>query len=165
MESIMWRRPPNLLLVDDDPDALDLLVSIFDDDSAWDITTAVNGQRALELSRVQHFDLAVLDVNLPGRKGDSVCRLIKHDPRCAGTRVILISGFSVNEATSLTVKAGADAFIPKPFSPMALLGTVESLLHVPDQSAENGQRAQGQMQAAGQGFAWNSAPGMMLRTG
>jgi twitching motility two-component system response regulator PilH len=172
MDSIMWTRPHNLLLVHDDPDALDLLVSIFDDDEYWDYTTAKNGQRALEISRAQRFDLAVLDINLPGRKGDSVCRLIKHGPRCAGTKIILISGLSSNEASSLLVKAGADAFIPKPFSPMALLGTVESLLRVPDPSAGLGsfapsgaQHVGRQMPAAGQGFTWNSTPGMTLPTG
>ena len=117
-----------VLLVDDDPSCLALLESLFDGDSRFRVSTAVDGTEALRVSRSERPELAIIDVLLPGINGDAVCELIKNDPLTAGTRIILVTGRGTREAQREWRSVGADNLITKPFSPVKMLRTVEAML-------------------------------------
>jgi DNA-binding response OmpR family regulator len=88
----------------------------------------------VQLPRSKPIDLVVLDVNMKGRPGDSVCRMLKNDPASAGARVILVGSLLGTGAWTLMKKAGNDAFVPKPFGMQVLMHTVQTLLKMPHQA-------------------------------
>ena len=70
--------------------------------------------------------MIVLDVRLAAESGLDLCRALKSDLRTASIPVVLLSGL-VDLVPGDATEAGADAFLPKPFSPLQLLGLVERL--------------------------------------
>ena len=124
-----------LLIVEDDTGTLQLLHSIFDIDSRFDVTTATNGNDALRICRELRPNLVLLDIMLPGRNGYSVCRVIKHDPACRGTRVLFLSGVHRDTALDAGRKAGADGFVGKPFTVNGIVSVVEKHLTDPESTS------------------------------
>jgi response regulator RpfG family c-di-GMP phosphodiesterase len=114
-----------LLLVDDDP-GLRALVRVTFDDISVDIDEADSVAAARKQLAHARPDVIVLDVLMPGESGLDFCRALKADPETASIPVVLLSG-SVGAASRVTTEAGADAFLPKPFSPLQLLAVVERL--------------------------------------
>jgi two-component system alkaline phosphatase synthesis response regulator PhoP len=121
-----------LLIVEDDTGTLQLLRSICDIDSLFDVTTATNGDDAVRMCRELQPNLELLDIMLPGRNGYSVCRVIKHDPACRGTRVLFLSGVHRDTALVTGRKAGADGFISRPFTINGIVSVVEKHLTDPE---------------------------------
>jgi response regulator RpfG family c-di-GMP phosphodiesterase/serine/threonine protein kinase len=124
------RAPPardRVLLIDDDPGVRGLMRAALGD--RYEVREAEDGDAALaELTR-DPPDLAVVDVHLPGLSGaDLLARVRSAAPD--RVRVLLVSGEVPAEALGgLTVsEAGADDFLPKPFSPGDFLSRVRTLL-------------------------------------
>jgi DNA-binding response OmpR family regulator len=125
-------RPPVVLIVDDDPDILDALRLLFEDEG-FHVLTSEKGEYAESL-RVEdgHLpDLIILDVLLSGKDGRLICRKLKSQEATRRIPVVMISAHpgaarSVNEV-------GADAFVAKPFAIEHLLTTVASLLGSPSE--------------------------------
>ena len=67
-----------ILIVDDTPANLDLLVNILEE-SGYSVSVAVNGRRALEVVKAALPDLILLDINMPDMNGFEVCSLLKQD--------------------------------------------------------------------------------------
>jgi diguanylate cyclase (GGDEF)-like protein len=122
--SIPGTRPLRILLVDDDPGLLVLLRTTFEiiDIDVEEARSAAEAQRRIEASRP---DVIVLDVAMPVTDGLFFCRALKADPATREIPVIVLSGSRSNEEEAK--KAGAEAFLHKPFSPLDLLGLVEQL--------------------------------------
>ena len=110
-------RPVNgrLLIVDDEPTNLDILVDIFEDD--YDLTIAVDGMQALELAQSERFDLILLDVMMPGMDGYEVCTRLKLEPATADVPVIFITGLGEDQAESQGLEVGAVDYVAKPINP------------------------------------------------
>ena len=114
-----------LLVVDDDPGLLALIRTTFEDVEVEvdEATTAAGARRAVAAAPP---DVIVLDVRLAGESGLDLCRTLKADLRTAAIPIVLLSGL-VDLAPREASEAGADAYLPKPFSPLQLLGLVERL--------------------------------------
>ena len=128
MEQSQVTSGARVLLVDDDPVCLELMESLFEGDPRFRVSTADDGLEALLAIRSQRPELAIIDVHLPSLGGDVICQQIKSNPLTAGTRVILITGFSTREAHHLWRSTGADNFVTKPFSPVKMHRAVEAML-------------------------------------
>ena len=98
-----------------------------------DVLEAADGEAALAAVRAHRPAVAVLDVQMPGRSGLDVCRALRTDPALASTGVLIVS---TNAAAGDAARAGADAFLPKPFSPLRLLAAVDELAGFPTPSLE-----------------------------
>jgi two-component system alkaline phosphatase synthesis response regulator PhoP len=92
----------------------------------YDVTTAGDGETALEAARNQRLDLVLLDVMLPGMSGVEVLRVLRRDG--IGTPVIMVSakGDEIDRVVGLQV--GADDYVTKPFSRPELLARIEAVL-------------------------------------
>ena len=114
-----------LLLVDDDPALRALLRTTFEVFEI-EVQEAESAEAAVEVMNGSVPDVIVLDVMMPGTDGLTFCRRLKSSPSTASIPVVLLSG---SEGGSLVAAdaSGADAFVGKPFSPLALLGVVERL--------------------------------------
>ena len=117
------QRGLRLLVVDDDP-ALRILLRTTFEVVDIEVEEAHSAELALERIAVQPPDVVVLDVNMPGTDGLTLCRRLKADPATASIGVVLLTGSE--GGTELAAQAsGADAFLRKPFSPLELLNAVE----------------------------------------
>ncbi|SFN32407.1 EAL domain-containing protein [Marinobacter pelagius] len=118
--------PARLLVVDDEPRLLSSLASLLRS-QGYEVTEAEGGERACELIDQQSFDLALLDLRMPGVDGFEVmAELSRKQPDC-GT--IVVSGESSFAAVSRALRRGALDYIRKPFDPEELLATVESVIN------------------------------------
>ncbi|CAK0780188.1 two-component system, cell cycle response regulator [Gammaproteobacteria bacterium] len=104
-----------LLIVDDEPFNIEILVGIFEDD--YDIIIAVDGTQVIDLARSTRPDLILLDVMMPGMSGYEVCARLKQDPDTNEIPVIFISGLGEEQAEAQGLDAGAADYVTKPISP------------------------------------------------
>lgn len=116
-----------LLIADDEPAILDLVRFTLEDPQVR-IVEASDGATALELARQLGPDVALLDVKMPRLSGLDVCRRLRELPECAHTRVVLLTAAALAEDRRRGLAAGADHYLTKPFSPLALLTLVRSLM-------------------------------------
>jgi response regulator RpfG family c-di-GMP phosphodiesterase len=117
-------RPTHVLVVDDDPGLRALLRASFEI-AHIDVAEADGAVAADDSIGTRLPDVIVLDVAMPGTDGISFCRKLKADPSTRSIPVVLLTGDSV--AAAAGEAAGADAFVRKPFSPLALLDAIEGL--------------------------------------
>lgn len=118
------------LLIADDQPSLRLLVSATLASDDYEIVEAADGDEAWDLIRHTRPDLALLDVQMPGKTGIELTRAIKGDDDLASTVVILLSSKAQASDVEAGLHAGADLYLTKPFSPIELLGTVDRALNI-----------------------------------
>ena len=119
------------VLIADDQPSLRLLVSATLASDDLDIIEAADGDEAWEMIEAQHPDLALLDVQMPGRTGLELAQAIRSSHELAHTRVILLTSKAQQGDVEAGLAAGADRYLTKPFSPMELLDEVERVLGLP----------------------------------
>jgi response regulator RpfG family c-di-GMP phosphodiesterase len=116
--------PLHILVVDDDPNLRALLRTSFEV-AEIEVDEADSARSAATKIASRHPDVVVLDVAMPGVDGITFCRGLKADPITRGIPVVLLTGDQIAESAGRD--AGADGFLRKPFSPLALLTLVERL--------------------------------------
>ncbi|MHC4983252.1 MAG: response regulator [Planctomycetota bacterium] len=105
-----------VLVVDDDPEIVELFVDVLESDGRFDVSTAQTGYDAGVMTQQFRPDIVVLDYMLPDINGNVVCRTIRDNPELSHIKILIISGM-VNPAEIDELKqAGADDFIRKPFN-------------------------------------------------
>jgi phosphate regulon transcriptional regulator PhoB len=116
-----------ILVVDDEPDALDLIQ--FNLKSAgYDVVTADDGTEALKKARTTQPALVVLDVMLPEIDGLEVCKTLRREPATATIPIIMLTAKAAEIDRVLGLELGADDYLTKPFSPRELVLRVKALL-------------------------------------
>jgi CheY-like chemotaxis protein len=129
------RTPPGveavrMVVIADDESSIRLLVHATIESDDFLVVEATNGANAWALIQQHKPALVLLDVQMPGRSGLEVLRLIKSDPSLAATRVILLTSKAQEGDVEAGLMAGADFYLTKPFSPLDLLTRVEEALHL-----------------------------------
>jgi DNA-binding NtrC family response regulator len=115
-----------LLIVDDEIDMLRLLERSIGTELGWEIATVQSGEEALELIEKSPFDLALVDIRMPGMDGIELLERIKaFDPWLT---VVMMTAFGVIEVAVESIKKGAYDFITKPFEQDDLIRLLEKAL-------------------------------------
>jgi len=92
----------------------------------YEVTSAANGERGLELAFELQPDLIVLDLMLPGMNGFEICKSVrKHDPHVA---ILILSAKGLEGDKVLGLDVGADDYVTKPFSVKEVMARVRALL-------------------------------------
>jgi two-component system phosphate regulon response regulator OmpR len=122
---------PKILVVDDDPDVLDM-VADFLSQSSFTVTTARSGAEARQAMLTNPAQLVLLDRRMPGEDGLSVARHIRE--RYAAAIIMLTAADAVVDRV-VGLEVGADDYITKPFDLRELLARVRSVLRRTSSSA------------------------------
>ena len=117
----MQRTGKRLLVVDDDPDILQFLQLIFEDEG-YEVQTCTKGQYLEQLHNGGLPNLILLDVFLSGRDGREIVKYLKNQEETKHIPVIMTSAHPRAEPTARA--AGADDFLAKPFNIDELLAKV-----------------------------------------
>ncbi|MCS7014536.1 MAG: response regulator [Gemmatales bacterium] len=125
-----------ILIVDDDPDLVDLITRVLEKDGRFEIRIARNGFDAGMMVKEYQPDLIVLDVMLPDINGREVCRRIRADSNLAEVKIICISGMVEQEKVQELKKAGANDFLHKPFEIEQLIERICRHLEIEPSSIE-----------------------------
>jgi DNA-binding response OmpR family regulator len=123
---------PRILVVDDDAD-LRWMVNKYLSKHEYSVTLAEDGEKMREVLERESFDLAILDINLPGEDGLSLARYLRgnHD-----IGIIMLSAAAEVFDRIVGLEMGADDYVTKPFEPRELLARVKSVLRRVQNTAE-----------------------------
>ena len=119
----------DILIVEDHPTMREAMRLILEHEG-FEIREAPDGATALSMVHDRHPDLMFLDLNIPGASGADVLAELKGDPATRNVRVIVVTATG-EEGRDFALSLGADEYFTKPFSPTALLRTVERVLAGP----------------------------------
>jgi len=121
------------LIVDDEPPLVKLVTSYLEREG-FEVTSAADGERAVELARELNPDVIVLDLMLPGIDGIEACRRI----RAFSSAYIVMLTARVEEIDRIVgLSTGADDYVTKPFSPGELMARVRAMLRRPRTNGEH----------------------------
>ena len=114
-----------LLLVEDDPTLRQALTFNLAREG-YEVTSAADGEAALEAARNERLDLVLLDVMLPGMSGIEVLRVLRREGVTTPVIILSAKGDEIDRVVGL--KIGADDYVTKPFSRPELLARIEAVL-------------------------------------
>lgn len=119
-----------VLIVDDDPAIVEMLLELLERDGRFEVRTATSGFDAGLEANDFRPDLMILDYMLPDINGNVVCRTIRSDRKFENMRIIIVSGVVNRSDIEDLLQAGADEFIRKPFNIEQLISRMAELLAV-----------------------------------
>jgi DNA-binding response OmpR family regulator len=116
-----------ILAVDDDPAAVAALRQILTQ-RGYEVTTSTSGEEALAVLAEQSFDLAILDVTMPGMSGYDLCRQIRKEQGTRDLPVIFLTAKALLMDQAEGEDAGSDLYLIKPVLATKLLNMVGMFL-------------------------------------
>jgi CheY-like chemotaxis protein len=120
-------RNNRILVIDDNPLNVKL-TTVTLAAHGFEVSTAVDGQSALEAIRKDPPALAYTDVQLPDIDGLELARMIKSDPATAGVIVIALTAYAMPDDRARAFAAGCDGFVTKPIDTRTLGALTDSYL-------------------------------------
>jgi len=130
---------PKVLVVDDEPDALEL-VKVNLTSAGLDVLTASDGESALQKARSALPSLILLDLMLPEVDGLEVCKILRRDPATKEIPIIMLTAKAAEIDRVLGLELGADDYVTKPFSPRELVLRVKALLRRSERQGETSEQ-------------------------
>ena len=115
---------PRVLVVDDNGDLRETLRTMLDL-SGFDVATAAGGETAIEMARIYHPDVVVMDLCMPGVDGFATAKLFRSEPGGESLALVSISGLPMPDAAGWSRRAGFDYHLQKPADPEELVATMK----------------------------------------
>ena len=128
-DEIISLEEATILLVDDNPQNLELMQAYLDD-LPCAVKTAEDGVEAMKIVENDPPDLMLLDVMMPRMSGFEVCQKIKSNPALRDLIIIMVTALNEVPDYERAVESGTDDFLSKPVNKLELLTRVKSLLRV-----------------------------------
>jgi DNA-binding response OmpR family regulator len=125
-----------ILVVEDDPDIALSLRHKLEREGGFAVEVIADGALGLASAKGRPPDLVLLDLNLPGMDGFSVCRGLKGDAATASIPIIMLTARIGEDDRVAGLDLGADDYITKPFSPKEALARVRAVLRRTDRGDE-----------------------------
>ena len=132
-------RKPTLLVIEDDPDIVELLRYNLEREG-YRVLVATDGERGLAEAVRHPPELILLDLMLPGLDGLEVCRRLRAQDETRGTPVLMLTAKSEETDIVIGLELGADDYLTKPFSPRELLARVRALLRRAKRGPDDGSK-------------------------
>ena len=117
----------SILVVDDNEMNRDLLTRRLER-QGYRVTTAVDGQEALDVLSREEFSLVLLDIMLPVINGYQVLEQMKADQKSSHIPVIITTALDEADGKAKCIELGADDYLTKPFNPVTLKSRISDCL-------------------------------------
>jgi two-component system alkaline phosphatase synthesis response regulator PhoP len=127
---------PKILLVDDDPDIIELLEYNLNKEG-FETASANDGLQALEVAKGFRPDLILLDVMMPRQDGIETARQIRQIPEFKDTYILFLTARAEEYTEVAAFDVGADDYIVKPIKPRALVSRIKAILRRDTQQVES----------------------------
>lgn len=114
-----------LLIVEDSTQLRELIAAYFGKDGAWCVDTAADGYEGLKLVEQNSYDIAILDIMLPGPSGFDICKILRRKSSCP---IVFLTALGTEENILRGYEIGADEYMVKPFSLKVLYAKCLALL-------------------------------------
>jgi len=121
---------PKVLIVDDEPDNIELLQRRLTR-KGYETLGAASGEAGLKLAAAELPNLILMDIKMPGLDGLEATKRLKAEPSTAHIPVIALTAHARPEDRQNALDAGADEYESKPIDLPALLGKMEALMGAP----------------------------------
>jgi two-component system alkaline phosphatase synthesis response regulator PhoP len=122
----MASKQYKVLVVDDEPDILDLLDYNLAKEG-YKVKTATNGKKAVEIAAKFLPDLILLDIMMPHQDGVETCRQLRENPDLYNTYIVFLTARSEEYSEVAAFDTGADDYITKPIKPRALMSRISAM--------------------------------------
>ncbi len=131
------QRKHSILVVDDEPMALELLHGVLTD-AGYDVSVAQSGFECLDLFRrdAHAYDLILTDLSMPLMDGEETFQRLRQMSPTAN--VVLMAGFVDSARLEKMMNNGLSGFVGKPFAPVEILAVVTSVISAAERSKEGG---------------------------
>jgi two-component system alkaline phosphatase synthesis response regulator PhoP len=96
--------------------------------AGYEVITAFEGLEGLKKARTENPDLIVLDLKLPNLNGYQICSMLKRDKKYCDIPIVMLTSLTMEKDVEEGFRAGADAYITKPYDAQALLYHIKTLL-------------------------------------
>jgi two-component system, cell cycle response regulator DivK len=116
-----------ILVVEDDAQN-SYLIGFILEKSGYEVSTAVDGEQAVEAVDSSKPDLILMDMLLPKMNGYEATRAIKAKPEAAGIPIIALTAYSMKGDREKILEAGCDGYISKPIDPETFVSQMEEFL-------------------------------------
>lgn len=116
-----------ILIVDDEPDVLEILKYNLEKEN-YQVSSATNGQQAIEMAKKIHPALIILDVMMPGKDGIETCRELRDIPELSDVVITFLTARNEDYSQIAGLDAGSDDYIAKPIKPRLLISRIHALL-------------------------------------
>ena len=133
----MAEKKQTILVVDDEPDAIEFVKAIISETGEFSVITALDGESGVEKAKAELPDLAILDVMMPKKNGFEVFYELRRDPRTAHIRAIMLTAVSEKMGMKYSKEAMGEFygkepedFIDKPIDPERLQGAIRNVLGI-----------------------------------
>ena len=133
----MTAAPAKILLVDDEPDILEILEFNLRKEG-FEVATASDGEAGLRMARELRPDLIVLDIMMPEMDGVEVCRQLRADESFNNTVITFLTAREEDYSQIAALDTGGDDYITKPIRPRVLISRVKALLRRGTRQEEEG---------------------------
>ena len=118
-----------ILIVEDAEELLSLVADFFESKGSFDVDTASDGNTALNLIGSNDYDIAILDIMLPGASGFDVCKALRSKSKCP---IVFLTALANENNILKGYEIGADEYMVKPFSLKVLYAKCLALLNRTD---------------------------------
>lgn len=123
----MANKPVQKVLVVDDEEPIQELLKYNLEKTGYDVKTASDGFKAVDIAKKFHPDLVLLDIMMPKMDGVETCRLLREIPELQKTFIVFLTARSEEYSEVAAFDVGADDYINKPIKPRALMSRISAL--------------------------------------
>ncbi|MFL2588030.1 MAG: response regulator transcription factor [Flavobacteriaceae bacterium] len=123
----MKKKDIKILLVDDEPDVIEIIRYNLDQEG-YKLYTASNGKEALEKAKKKLPHLIIMDVMMPKMDGIEACEQLRNDIRFNDTIIMFLTARGEDYSYVAAFDAGADDYVTKPIKPKVIVSKVKALL-------------------------------------
>jgi CheY-like chemotaxis protein len=118
-----------VLIVDDEPDLVDMLALRLEATGLFEVERAHDGPTGLACAHDHRPDVVLLDNIMPGMDGWEVCRRLREDPESRDVPVVIMTAGAPKESQRLAREVAADALILKPYDQSEVIQTLKTVRH------------------------------------
>ncbi|MEP2770729.1 MAG: response regulator transcription factor [Fulvivirga sp.] len=122
----MGNKQNHKVLVVDDEEAILELLKYNLEKQGYEVKTALDGVKGVEIAKTFHPELILLDIMMPKQDGVETCRQLREIPELAGTFIIFLTARSEEYSEVAAFDVGADDYITKPIKPRALMSRISA---------------------------------------